>query len=763
MLFTAIALLVAMSDIVDAMEAGPGLIDPLTQPLFEVLVPNPLDPSFVYDIATPTTGGGDGAGEIEVSVGRGTALTGLIDPTDGTTPLVTPIWGYGIEGDTVGYTWPGRTFVWQSYQPLTVRWHNRIDKSAGYLLTGKDNSHLNGVGAIQTLKDFDFSARPAVDDSFHWAYSLEGYEQYTIETHGTPIVPHLHGGHSDAPYDGNPEYFFAPEFGVRGPHFTNNTYVYDNSQPAATLWYHDHALGITRLNVYSGMAGFYILRDEQDTGKVGNPLGLPAYPYEIPLAIQDRMFKENGELFYPSFYGDPYWTDFLQDASFGEDDASAMAEMFGDFMVVNGKIWPKMEVEPRNYRLRFLNGCDSRFLAVEFIAVELNATSTEGGTPVKFWVVGADQGLGTPSEEGMVVIGPAQRYDIIFDFRPFANRRIIIKNTGGDAPFGGDIPGPQDYELTDRIMAFDVVENEIESIPDEWAPPAAVQSTETTLMDRADKTRRIGLFEGHDQFGRLQHLLGTIGPAFDKDGEKICYPCTDAYKEACLAGKQMDGTQTWHAPTTENIELNAVEDWEIWNLSADAHPIHLHLVKFQLVKREYIKYDEAAIETDGELEQENIKNAKGDGTYFTDKPLIQHDGSLGEGYITINPTKDTEHGEIPEADYKIYVDHFPKDVIVGLPGQITTIRAKFDKPGRYNHHCHILAHEDHEMMRLFHVGDLPADQKGGDCTCEQLAKCQETEATPEPTESSLSSSTQTMSHSLMYFSFAAMAIFHTVL
>ena len=238
MLFTVFTLIVAVSHVVDATEAVPGLIDPLTQPLFQVLAPNPLDPAFVYEISPSTTGDG---GEIEVSVGRGTALTGLVDPSDGTTPLVTPIWGYGIQDDSIGYTWPGRTFVWQSYQPLTVHWHNRIDKAAGYLLTGKDNSHLNEVGAIQTFNDFDFSTRPVVDDSFHWAYSLEGYEQFTIEAHGTPIVPHLHGGHSDAQYDGNPEYFFAPELGVKGPQFTNNTYVYDNTQPAATLWYHDHA------------------------------------------------------------------------------------------------------------------------------------------------------------------------------------------------------------------------------------------------------------------------------------------------------------------------------------------------------------------------------------------------------------------------------------------------------------------------------------------------------------------------------------------
>jgi spore coat protein A, manganese oxidase len=181
-------------------------------------------------------------------------------------------------------------------------------------LTGKDNSKL-GFG--------DYSGLSVVDTSIHWAYSLPGYEDYSIEKNGTPIVPHLHGGQSDAPFDGNPEYFFSPGFEIKGPLWTQEVYVYDNDAPAACLWYHDHALGITRLNVYSGMAGFYIVRDDQDTGTVDNPLGLPAFPYEVPLVIQDRMFKDNGELFYPSFPGDPYYKDFIteQVQNIAKDDA----------------------------------------------------------------------------------------------------------------------------------------------------------------------------------------------------------------------------------------------------------------------------------------------------------------------------------------------------------------------------------------------------------------------------------------------------------
>lgn len=367
-----------------------------------------------------------------------------------------------------------------------------------------------------------------------------------------------------------------------------------------------------------------------------------------------------------------------------------------------------MIVEPRQYRLRFLNGCDSRFLAVEFIAVDLNATSTDGGTPVDFYIIGADQGLGTASKTSLVVIGPAQRYDIVFDFNEVANKRVIVKNSGGDEPFGGDIPGPQLFELTDRVMAFDVVLPLNGSVADEWQDPGVVAIEE---MTSPDNVRRLGLFEGHDQFGRLQPLLGTIDEPKDIHGNTICYPNSQPYVDAGLVGP-MIGTQTWHAPTTEFIPLDAVEDWEIWNLSADAHPVHLHLVSFQLVKREYIKYDSAVTE-DGEIEPENLHLAAGDGTYITDIRLLQHDGSLGEGYKAVNPTK--EDGIIAESEYTQYADKFQRDVIVALPGQVTTIRAKFDKPGRFNWHCHILAHEDHEMMRVFHVGEMPEDHLGGTC------------------------------------------------
>jgi FtsP/CotA-like multicopper oxidase with cupredoxin domain len=426
----------------------PGLSNPALQPRFTELVPNALDPGFIYDTKK---------GKIKVAVGQTTQMTGLVAP-DGTTPVPTTVWGYG---DKQFYTWPGRTFEVRSNEPLEVKWENRLIDGLGdplpYIITGKDNTSI-GFG--------DYTGRPVFDESLHWAYSLHGYEGFSIENDGVPIVAHVHGGHSDFAVDGNPEFFFSPGWEIRGPQWVDKKYLYDNRQPAGTVWYHDHALGITRLNVYAGMAGFYIIRDEDDTGLPGNPLSLPAFPYEAAFAIQDRMFKDNGEFFYPAFPGDPFYADFITEGP------TALAEFFGDHMVVNGKIWPKMDVEPRNYRLRLLNGCDSRFLAVQFFEVPSDAEDfSQAIQQLPFTVIGSDQGLASsPTTVDTLLLETGSRYDLVFDFKSVApGNRVIMKNIGGDEPFGGDIPGPQVFGETDRIMAFDVV-LPIDSAVDDVSP-----------------------------------------------------------------------------------------------------------------------------------------------------------------------------------------------------------------------------------------------------------------------------------------------------
>ncbi len=647
-----------------AVPAARGLSDPALQPKFIELAPNALDPGFLFKDLNEN-GGPVRQPNFSVRARQTRQETGLIDPRNGRR-LKTNVWGYGA--DTV--SWPGQTFQVMSTSAggadeTVVRWENEMH----------GGSHLLPV-----------------DENLHWAYSLHGassandvdYRQFSIKKNGVPIITHLHGGNSDFQFDGNPEFFYSPDGEVKGPQWDfvpggfTNTFRYNNAVPAGNLWYHDHALGITRLNVYAGLAGFYFIRDEFDTGRPDNPLALPAFPYELAYAIQDRMFTDRGALFYPAFPGDPFYDDFITGEGailppdlFPGGGPTALAEFFGDHMVVNGKIWPKTDVEPRNYRLRLLNGCDSRFLVVQFVAVNPGVTDPNddsASAPLTFWVIGSDQGLGTPAQTDTLVIEPGGRYDVVVDFFevPFGNR-AIMKNLGGDAPFGGafgDDLDPEDLfpdRQTDRIMAFDVVVP-LSDVPDNFKPG---NLPGYGGVGTEDTVRRVALFEGTDEFGRLQPLLGTVADD--------------------LSGTNVATAYTWFQPTTETPDSDSTEIWEIYNFTADAHPIHLHLVNFEILDRKDFEYDITGTQT-----------------------TIQHNGTEGEAPEISNIRNLTAASVGPE-----YFENAPKDMVTSLPGdpegapptgQLVRIKADFDKPGRYVWHCHILSHEDHEMMRVLQVG-----------------------------------------------------------
>jgi spore coat protein A len=641
-----------------------GLSDPAKQPMFVELAPNALDPGFLFKDLNQ-----DGwpvhKPNFSISIKETWQETGLINPKNGRR-LKTPIWGYG--SDTV--TWPGQTI-------------QVVSASAG----GADETIVRWENALQGKKHL-----LPVDTNLHWAYSLHGassangvdYRQYSIKKNGVPIITHLHGGNTDFQYDGNPEFFYSPDGNVKGPQWDfapdgfTNTFHYNNDVQPGTLWYHDHALGITRLNVYAGLAGFYIVRDDQDTGKPDNPLGLPAFPYELAYAIQDRMFRDNGELFYPAYPGDPFYGEFIETPLPGDlfpgGGPTALAEFFGDHIVVNGKIWPKENVEPRNYRMRLLNGTDSRFMVLQFVAVDVGVTDFTGASePLSFWVIGSDQGLGTPKWTDTLVFEPGSRYDIVFDFGQddgiLEGKRIIMKNLGGDAPFGGAFGGDLDEDelfedrQTDRIMAFDVVKPLDGSVADNF--DSGNLTGYGGVPNNGATTRRVALFEGTDEFGRLQPLLGTV-----KDGD--------------LSGTNVATAYTWFQPTTETPGNGDTEIWEVYNFTADAHPVHLHLVNFQILDRKDFKYDVTGTQT-----------------------TQQHNGETGEA-PEISNIRDFTLASVGAE----YFEDAPKDMVTSLPGdpdetpatgQMVRIRANFDKTGRYVWHCHILSHEDHEMMRVLEV------------------------------------------------------------
>ncbi|WP_136799739.1 multicopper oxidase family protein [Desulfosediminicola ganghwensis] len=642
-----------------------GLSDPARQPKFVELAPNALDPGFLFKDLNQD-GGPAQRPNFSLRVKEAVQQTGLINPRNGRR-LSTKIWGYGA--DTV--SWPGQTFQVMSTSAggadeTVVRWENELQ--------GK--KHLLPV-----------------DTNLHWCYSLHGasssndvdYRQYSIKKNGVPIITHLHGGNTDFQFDGNPEFFYSPDGTVKGPQWDfveggfTNTFRYNNGVPAANLWYHDHALGLTRLNVYAGMAGFYFVRDEFDTGQTGNPLGLPAFPYELAYAVQDRMFTDRGALFYPAFPGDPFYDDFITGEGaelppdlFPGGGPTALAEFFGDHMVVNGKIWPKENVEPRNYRLRLLNGCDSRFMVVQFVAVNAGETNfNTAGDPIPFWVIGSDQGLGTPQQTDTLVFEPGGRYDVVVDFSQVpSGSRVIMKNLGGDAPFGGAFGDDLDLEdlfpdrQTDRIMAFDVV-MPLSGVEDTFSPASLPGYNLVTNGGTEPTTRRVALFEGKDDFGRLQPLLGTVA-----DGD--------------LTGTNVATAYTWFQPTTETPVLGSTEIWEIYNFTADAHPVHLHLVNFDILDREDFEYDITGTQT-----------------------IAQHNGKTGEAPEISNIRNFSAVSVGSE-----YFEAAPKDMVTSLPGdpdgdpptgQLVRIKAHFNKPGRYVWHCHILSHEDHEMMRVLQV------------------------------------------------------------
>lgn len=642
-----------------------GLSDPASQPLFTEVAPNALAAGFKY---VPKNN------QLKIVAAQAVQMTGLVG-ADGVTPVPTTIWGYGEKMNSV--TWPGMTIERHvSDAPLTIKWRNRLIDP----ITEKPLPHLLPV-----------------DPNLHWAYSLPGYERNSIERDGVPLVPHVHGGKNDSDFDGNPEYFFSPGNEVRGPRYVEDKGIFGGpgwNDTAGMMWYHDHSLGLTRLNVYAGLAGFFPLRDYNDTGEVYNPAGLPADPYELGFAVQDRMFRDTGELFYPAFPGDPAYADFIEtplpEDRFPGGGPTALAEFFGDHMVVNGKIWPKYSVEQRQYRVRFLNGCDSRFMRLKLRVVGEGETSLvkpngkRNGKNISFYIVGSDQGLRkTAAKTKKVDFLPGERLDLVIDFKVVpAGSRVVVENILGDSPFGGDLPGPDDLfpnRHTDRIMAFDV-ELPMSAIADTGIAKGDPLGGNFSVPGKADVVRKLALFEGMDEFGRLQPLLGSAEPVID------------------VKGNVVTGSIPWHMPITENPNLGDTEIWEIYNATGDAHPIHVHLVHFKVLGRENIKWDSNANE-DGMLDEGALP--AGDGTYMDTQPTLQHDGSYGMGFRLENATADGVRNG-PGAS-----ERTRRDMVMALPGEVTRIKMTFTKPGRYVWHCHILSHEDHEMMRPFHVGPGP--------------------------------------------------------
>jgi spore coat protein A, manganese oxidase len=467
--------------------------------------------------------------------------------------------------------------------------------------------------AIEVLAENELGEHPlkdAIDTGLHGA----------LETDKTSprVSLHLHGGNTAPDSDGHPEDTFLPQ--------EAKTYHYENDQEAANLWYHDHALGITRLNVMAGLAGFYLLRDEFDTGDAANPIGLPYGGYEIPLVIQDRLFNEDGSLAYPE---GP-----LQIWS---------PEFFGDTAVVNGKAFPNLDVDRGLYRFRVINGSNAR-------VYDLYLSNGHS-----FFQIGGDGGLlNAPVLLGHLVLAPGERADLLVDFSGYApGTKIVLKNTA-PVPFPD---GPKNVRrgglpLRD-LMQFTVGP----SAGFDRGVPAALRAVPILPLSSPVKVRDLSLVEimdmEHDEplMARLNNL-------------------------------------PWTSSDIELPVVDTVEQWNIINTTGDTHPIHLHLVQFQILSRQRFRaeaYTEA---------------------YYSE---LEHD--------TTGPHP------VPSADpYRIGRPRLPdlnetgwKDTVRANPGEITSILVPFGAKaapgvpfgksytGDYVWHCHILEHEDNEMMLPYRV------------------------------------------------------------
>jgi spore coat protein A len=531
-------------------------------------------------------------------------------------------WGYWAANPLhprhlVGTGYLGPTIEAYSHRPVIVRYVNELPLR-----------HLFGESVDVTL----WENLPGVTPDPPGGRNLDNFPEFPPGN--VWCTAHLHGGFTPPQFNGHPMSWFTPD-GLHGPkyaswarpHGNEAVYVYPNAQPAATLWYRDNAMALTRLNVYAGLAGLYLVRDGTE-----DLVHLPRHAFEVPLVLQDRTFHPDGSLHYPTL-------------GVGERHPRWVPEFFGDTPVVNGKAYPYLDVEPRRYRFRVVNASNARFYDVSF---------DDGSGRLPFWLVAGDQGLvGKPTRMSMMLLAPGERADVVVDFAELAGAEVTLGNSA-PAPYPNGGGGPELPEIMRFRVGRELSEPERSTPPDRLALPAI----RPLAPSPGGPVRDIVLSEDTD-------------------------PITGAPLHGLL-------NQRWFfEPVEEHPRAGSTEIWQFANLTADAQPVHLDLVRFQVLGRQVLdvpRYTAACLRW-AARGQDRTRRPRID-DYVRGTPVLPAPEELGW-----KDTVKTYGGMVTRVIATFDVPH----AVFGSPATGTRL------PADYVYHCQSLERRDNEMMRPFRV------------------------------------------------------------
>ena len=674
---------------------------------------------------------------------RNTQWLGLVDAAG--CPLYTPLWGYG-QTNNAAYalngiaTYPSMSFKAERGRPVKVKWVNDLASPTHLFCPDPRNSDVP-CGIDRTIMGTLRKPGEPVN------------EFGTTQQPDNAMVVHLHGGEIPPDSDGFAELWIgnaatAAAYGPGGTYYTSPyaqpnvpgalanidpefippagvnailsdaAYAAANADPAgstlasvyapaqlqrplgnsifynypmvqepATIWYHDHTLGKTRINVAAGPAGYFYVTDPAvegplyaippgatsgklpPTGDCSNGGILAGTCYDVPIVLQDRAFNADGTINFPNGLGQPIIPGVLSELAPGPNPdihPQWVPEYFGDVAVVNGTIWPKVSVEPRPYRFRLLDGSNARCYTLNLKVKGLLVQPL-------IHVIGSDQGyLPAVASVSKLDICPGERYDVVVDFSTLAGQRVFLENSGG-APFPNGAKPNQGFPFLAQLMTFDVVKP-LAGAPVAWTPGPLVPNV-----------RLPQAFPGQPPAPGVAMMREMVL-------NEVLDPVTLAPVKVQIDGRRFED------PVEEFPKRDSVEVWSFVNTTVDAHPIHLHLVQFQVVGRQ--KFDARGYARATGLANpgaERCPLATFGVPCWTKLPVAQ--------FLTGKPRPflPTEAGF--------------KDTVTANPGEVTTVVARWkagwaEAPttagapywepvtaGPYVWHCHIVDHEDNEMMR----------------------------------------------------------------